>query len=63
MQVMNQNQDGRNRKAYSKPEVRRVELKPEESLAAGCKTAAATNSAILQTDQPCNVGSCFDIGS
>lgn len=51
------------RKAYGKPEVRRIELKPEESLAAGCKTGGATNSETGQVSAPCSVNGCFDIGS
>ena len=60
---MNQNQDGRNRKAYSKPGIRRIELKPEESFAAGCKTSAPTNSEIGQSGSTCDLNTCFDNGS
>lgn len=59
---MNQNQDGNRRKAYAKPELRRIELKPEESLAAGCKTMSDMQAS-ASVPQPCSVGSCFDIGS
>lgn len=59
---MNQNQDGKRRKTYAKPELRRIELKTEECLAAGCKTTSS-----MQVGQPggtpCNIGSCFEIGS
>ena len=50
------------RKLYGRPEIRRIELKPEENLAAGCKTMSS-----MQPGQPggtpCTVGSCFDLGS
>ena len=59
---MNQNQDGNRRKTYSKPELRRVELKPEETLAAGCKTNSDMKVGAA-VPRPCSVGSCFDIGS
>ena len=48
------------RKAYSKPEVTRVELKPEESLAAGCKVT--TESAFGGNNCTTPV-QCFDSGS
>ena len=32
------------KKPYAKPAIRRVELHPEESLAAGCKTASSGGS-------------------
>jgi hypothetical protein len=48
------------RKTYSKPEVRRVRLSPEESLAAGCKTLATSSPAGVP---PCDTNSCFNQGS
>jgi len=52
----------RGRKAYGKPEVRRIELRPEESLAAGCKTLSSSESG-QAPGTPCTVGSCSTIGS
>ena len=59
---MNQNQDRHRRKTYAKPELRRVELKAEESLAAGCKTISDTKVGATMP-RPCEIGSCFDRGS
>jgi hypothetical protein len=59
---MNENEGRANRKAYGKPEVRRIELKPEESLAAGCKTVSDSQSG-QAPGTPCSVNGCFDIGS
>lgn len=47
------------RKPYGKPELRRVTLKPEESLAAGCKTMSSSAPA----GSTCNDNSCFNFGS
>ena len=47
------------RKPYAKPELRRVPLTPEESLAAGCKTLGGNGPLV-----PCeNSGQCFTFGS
>lgn len=47
------------RRPYAKPEMRRVELKPEESLAAGCKMVGTPGPA-----NPCDLGGqCFNFGS
>jgi hypothetical protein len=46
------------RRPYVKPELRRVTLKPEESLAAGCKTPSGPGPVTN-----CNVGDCFNVGS
>jgi hypothetical protein len=46
------------RKPYSKPEVRRVELTPEESLATGCKYPTAGGPFTT-----CENGPCFADGS
>ena len=59
---MNKDEARQGRKAYGKPEVRRIELKPEESLAAGCKTATGASTGNT-APTPCAVSSCFDIGS
>ena len=53
----NENQE--ERKKYVKPEIRRVTLKPEESLAAGCKTISQSASGF----SPCNASSCMNLGS
>jgi hypothetical protein len=50
------------RKRYVKPEIRRVELKPEESLVAGCKTLSTSASGGPALG-PCDATSCFNIGS
>ncbi len=47
------------RKVYVKPELRRVTLKAEESLAGGCKTPATGAPA----GSTCAVNSCFNFGS
>lgn len=47
------------KKVYSKPVVHRVELHPEESMAAGCKTI----SGMAPAANPCIAGSCFLDGS
>lgn len=47
------------RKPYVKPELRRVTLKPEESLAAGCKTTMSSAPAGVN----CETNSCFNFGS
>ncbi|HEY7818293.1 MAG TPA: hypothetical protein VIG29_08745 [Vicinamibacteria bacterium] len=47
------------RKPYVKPSIRRVQLKPEESLAAGCKTLAGSSPGA----SPCDANSCFNLGS
>ena len=44
---------------YVKPELRRVELKAEESLSAGCKTVSTSAPA----GAACDTNSCFNIGS
>jgi hypothetical protein len=49
----------RERKPYEKPELRRVTLKAEESLAAGCKTPATSAPA----GATCSANSCFNFGS
>ena len=59
---MNQNQDRHRRRTYAKPELRRVELRAEESLAAGCKTLSDMKVG-ASVPQPCTIGTCVDIGS
>jgi hypothetical protein len=51
--------ESRERKEYVKPELRRVILKAEESLAAGCKTPASSAPA----GATCAANSCFNFGS
>ena len=60
--MMNKDESRRGRKTYGKPEVQRIELRPEESLAAGCKTLSSSESG-QPAGTPCTVGGCFDIGS
>jgi hypothetical protein len=48
-----------NRKAYVKPEIRRVELKPEESLVAGCKVVGGSAAG----PNLCELSVCFNAGS
>jgi hypothetical protein len=38
------NEKTESRKPYVKPDIRRVQLKPEESLVAGCKTLSTSAS-------------------
>jgi len=52
-------QKSQERKEYVKPELRRVTLKAEESLAAGCKTTLTSAPA----GATCEVNSCFNFGS
>ena len=59
---MKENEARGTRKLYGKPEIRRIELKPEESLAAGCKTMSSMQPGSM-SPAPCTVNSCFDIGS
>ncbi len=47
------------RKVYVKPALRRVTLKAEESLAAGCKTLVTSAPA----GATCEANSCFNFGS
>lgn len=47
------------RRPYVKPEMRRVELKPEESLSAGCKMVG-TGGPVSNCDTG---GQCFNFGS
>jgi len=60
--MSNNEEARRSRKTYGKPEVRRIELRPEESLAAGCKTLSSSESG-QPSGTPCTVNGCFDIGS
>lgn len=48
------------KKPYDKPAIRRVELQPEESLVAGCKTASSGGSMVSSCTLPTP---CFDPGS
>jgi hypothetical protein len=50
----------RQRRAYSKPELRRVRLSPEESLAVGCKVVS---QAAPGPGPDCDSQSCWDLGS
>jgi hypothetical protein len=56
---MNEREKLPERRTYSKPEVRRVELRPEESLAAGCKI----NTQSAAGPNMCLPAVCFDSGS
>jgi hypothetical protein len=47
------------RRPYEKPEVRIVELKPEEALAAGCKTLGGNQC----VGGDCQLNGCFNYGS
>ncbi len=48
------------KKVYAKPAIHRVELHPEETMAAGCKTASTGTASAAS---PCIVNSCFALGS
>ena len=48
------------KKVYAKPAIQRVQLHPEESMAAGCKTGFSGSAF---TFSPCLAGSCFGDGS
>ena len=47
------------RKPYEKPEIRRVQLQPEESLAASCKVGGMSAS----MGSVCIADTCFSDGS
>ncbi len=58
---MNQNEEPKlKRKPYGKPEIRRVQLSPEESLSAGCKLPASGTAPAIS---PCTANSCAFAGS
>lgn len=48
------------KKPYEKPAIRRVELHPEESMAAGCKTVSQAGPSGGSCTLPAQ---CFDPGS
>ena len=48
------------KKPYERPAIRRVELHPEESLAAGCKTVSTGGSNVSSCSLPAD---CFVQGS
>ena len=48
------------KKPYAKPAIRRVELHPEESLAAGCKTMSTGGANATSCSLPAD---CFAQGS
>lgn len=52
-------EEKKERRRYEKPEVRRVTLQPEESLAAGCKTTMSS----APGGGTCESNSCFNFGS
>lgn len=54
-----QEQKPSERKLYSKPDLRRIQLKPEESLAGACKLADAGATGASQ----CYLDTCFYSGS
>ena len=47
--------------SYSKPQLRRIELKADEILAVGCKSSSGGFN--LGSAPPCNVGTCSGLGS
>ncbi len=53
-------QESMEKKPYAKPAIRRVELHPEESLAAGCKTASTGGALPGNCSLPSD---CFAPGS
>jgi len=56
---MNEKRIRGERRKYSAPELRRVELRPEESLVTGCKTAGGT----LCAGGDCMLNGCMNNGS
>ncbi len=48
------------KKVYAKPAIHRVELHPEETMAAGCKTVSGGTAS---TASPCIANSCMADGS
>jgi hypothetical protein len=56
---MNQKEEKAQKKPYAKPEVRHVQLTPEESLATGCKN----NSVAGEASTPCTTVTCWADGS
>lgn len=57
---MNEKRNVGLRRPYNAPELRRVPLKSEESLVAGCKTMSQADFA---GGPPCNANSCMNLGS
>ena len=47
------------RRQYSKPEIRKIALEPQECLAAGCKTLTTSNTG----GSSCDLMSCSSLGS
>jgi hypothetical protein len=47
------------RRQYSKPEIRKIALEPQECLAAGCKTLSTSNTG----GSSCDLMSCSNLGS
>ncbi len=47
------------RRQYSKPEIKRIALEPQECLAAGCKTMTTMDPG----GSSCDLNSCKDLGS
>lgn len=56
-----QQETQREKKAYSKPELVQVPLRPEEAVLGNCKSAAAIGPAGSTNCTP--VGNCFSQGS
>jgi hypothetical protein len=50
------------KREYHKPAVLKIELKPDEVLAVGCKTSTGS-SAVFGPARPCRVAPCSQIGS
>ena len=48
------------RRQYSKPEIKKIALEPQECLAAGCKTISIS---AVGGFTPCDLNSCSNIGS
>jgi hypothetical protein len=46
--------DSKQKKPYTKPEVKQVSLKPEEAVLGGCKTASTQNSANHPAPNTCS---------
>jgi hypothetical protein len=50
------------KREYHKPAVLKIELKPEEVLAVGCKTSTG-NSSAFGPAHPCRIQPCSQLGS
>jgi len=61
MKSVKEGDRGKGKKPYLKPEVKQVQLKPEEAVLGGCKTSSAAGPARVTCDA--GVGVCRALGT